>query len=283
MPYVPPVTFLTNATIDASDFNQNHEVARVFVNQDIEDVDLGSDINTDNIAVGEFNSIDTTFLFETGEHAGFNRTAKELVLSERSYHSGTLKPDNMFTDVRYLTLPNMGRQVYFPTDGIAIISFTAHVRDFVEFGPTGTATRAYVTGDSTVSSVTATNSVFKIAVDGDVLNIRSWYSFAEDIEETSYLLGAGAIAGQASIIAGSQVASAQSTRKFISGQLMLGDTLGAPLTKGWHTFQLVVDSRNEIGSIIQSTFNVETFSFGGHNPALPGQLQYQFKLSRDAF
>ena len=283
MPYVPPITFAPNTIINASDFDQNHEEARVFVNQDIEASDLGSDVNTDNIAVGEFNPIDNTFLFETGEHTSYNKTAKELVLSERSYHTGTIKPDNMFSDVRYVSLPNMSKQVYFPTDGIAIVSFNAHVRDFIEIGPTGTTTRAYVTGDSTVSSVIANDSVFKIAIDGNVLDLRSWYSFAENIDETAYLLGSGVFAGQPSIMAGLAVGGAQSPRKFISGQLMLGDTLGAPLTKGWHTFQLVVDSRNEIGTIIQATFNVETFSFNGHDPALPGQLQYQFKLPRDNF
>jgi len=283
LPYVPPVVFAPNTIIDASEFADNHEAARVFVNQDIEDVDLGTNINTDNIAVGEFQPIDNSFIFETGEHGGFNLTAKELVLSERSYHSGTIKPENMFTDVRYVSLPNMGKAVYFPTDGVAIITFNIHTRDFAEFGPTSTASRAYIVGDPAVSSIIATDSRFKITVDGTVLNLQVWFSFAEDIEEGEYIVISGATAGQASVMSGQRVSGDQNERKFISGQVMIGDTLGAPLTKGWHTFQLVVDSRNEIGTIIQSTFNVETFSFGGFAPAVSGELQYQFKLPKDAF
>ena len=282
MPYVPPVTFAPNTVINAIDFANNHEEARVFVHQDVEASDLGNDINTDNIAVGEFNPIDNTFLFETGEHTGYNKTARELVLSERSYHSGTLKPDNMFTDIRYLSLPNMSRQVYFPTDGIAIITFNIHTRDFYEPGNSGTDSRAYVTGDPLITNAGVTNSNFRISVDGAVLSARIWHSFAEDLDGGSYFVGS-VVAGQPSLMAGQRVASRQNERRFISGQLMVGDTIGSPITKGWHTFQLVVDSRNEIGTIIQATFNVETFSFNGHDPALPGQLQYQFKLPRDNF
>jgi len=263
MPFTPAHIWATSEQIRADDLSNNHLLARLFVNQDIEDTDLDTNLTTENIAVGEFFPINNSFLFETGEHWCFNKAAKELPLSERKYYSGTVKNSDMFGSVRFISIPDLSKEIFLAVPSVIIVTFGIHVRE----RQTGGA-RAYVQDDSSLSSSAGNNSLIRVVVNGNTLREETFYSFDEAEEINSFNPGGITITSN-SVYAGADVYGQQNRRRFISGQIIIGDSLFPQLTR-WHTIQIGIDPRNETACIIQANMSIEIFTLGDNiNTSLP--------------
>ena len=263
MAYSPPVTFGAGAIINSTDLNTNQDAARKYINVDIIAADL--EVNSfDHLDIqkGEAFGINDDHQFATGGQSSTRKVSKVSVGNERRWHTATVKPFDPQNTVKYMSVSDMGREIYMEAPGHALVEVALYTKESAN----DTANGLYKYGS--VSAPKCVDSPFYLALDGAVqLNSVSYA-----IEES------GGTPTSNSVASGLAVSGVGQNKKFVTFSYMFLN-----LSQGWHTIQVVVNARNEKGFVSHRMFNVEQFYIGGYSPSALANVGTTRKLSNKTF
>ena len=235
MGFTKPYTYVDDTVLSATDHRSNEDKLRSYVNQEIEDTDVGTDT-----IVGE--SIATPRLITSVQTADFvsktlQGVSKIRLPQEYSWFTSTTKSDNQISQTvkDYQTLVNTGCEVIIPTDNTTVM-ITIYLKAYG--APNSSATYS--------PSGALFESDFKLQYEklGLITQFDGTRNYVFETQTGS------TPAGQT--IVPSDGGNAAGHRSIMITRML---TLNA----GRYKFSVAVNSRVEKGNINCQTFTVETF------------------------
>jgi len=263
MAYSPPVTFGAGAIISSTDLNTNHDAARKYVNVDIIAADLeATSFEELDIQKGEPAGINDDYIFASGGQSSTRKVDKLSTGNERRYHTATVKSYDPQNTVKYMSVSDMGREIYMEAPGHILIEVAMYTKESANIATNG----LYLYGS--VATPKGVDTPYYLALNGAVQANSVSYAFEE---------GAGTPTSN-SVASGLNVRAGSGNKKFVTFSYMFKN-----LSQGWHTVQVVVNARNEKGFVSHRMFNVEQFYIGGFSPSSTASVGTTRKLSNKTF
>lgn len=224
MAYSPPVTFLTGATLQSADLEQNLGAARDYLNAEIQsaDVQLGT-VTANQLAesVGVAGGQGRRFVL--GPVYYFAELVEDTV--ERTYSTGTVKTSDLTQQELLLSLPGVSREVVFESAGALLVECTGHV--VVVAGDSGSVYKS-----RTTPTPNQVDSRVYLRIDGVTVANSRVYHFTEE---------SGAPSAQSIASGVADFAAINDCRRPLY-LFHVEQNLGA----GRHTVEVVVDTRSEL-------------------------------------
>lgn len=259
MPFTPPNTFTTSQVLQGNQVAQNEEAARKYINVDIVEADLQDSVFGDSdLQEGEAFQVTLDNIFMTGDQYSNFFAQKEVPRQSRLYHTSTVKRQKPMETIKWVAVPQLGKQIYCETIANVLIEVA-----FFAYEDENNDCRGAVFPWIPVPTVGNTrsdgqDSRYILAIDGS-----DTYAPNETINYSFNEAGATTITfGQFSVMQGRLGFQGDATgqRKLIRMQY-----LAKNLSQGWHNIAVLCDPRNEWGYVDCHVFSVEMFYKMGYD------------------
>lgn len=257
MAYTPAHTFVSSATMLASQLNANNQDARDYLNTDI----LAADLADTTFGQEDFNrsepmGVNDDVLLATGDVFVNSVATPECPDHKRQYHTNTLKGANPFGTTLYVSCPNLAKEIYLEDDADVMVSVIAYTEEKQNVIAQATISKA-----SPAATYPMVDTRYYLAYNGEVVANTMTPAFSEDGATGAV----STISPHSSAVGMNNAAkidpkSGAQIRKVLSIQHMKKG-----LSQGWNQIAVVCDPKNEHGYFGSCVFVVEVFYKGGYN------------------